>query len=179
MWHEQTLSKVSHHSQASAKQLASKIALGTLIEHGEQLMQLHCTCQDNLAEHMGDIKEWKKDVETSLLASKDILPGRLLPGPQSGGHLGFALELESAIEADLADNEAKIKEDKELELKRTMEETFGYNPDMPVPEDEIEIDSDEARQLPSPTLHRGEQTLMGEQCMSALTSHRACTGSEC
>lgn len=134
MWHGEQLSQVSHHSSASAKQLASKIGLEKLRAGGDSYVNSICTCKDELKEHLAPVREWKKEFDAQLkatgkLQTPDDVDRSLDP------FLGIAEGSKSAEMAnreDLALDQAEPAERQldalEARLERVMLDSYGYNP---------------------------------------------------
>ena len=119
-WHGEELAKTSHHSQASAKQLAAKIALTTIMKWGKSELERICTCKDDLAQRVGDIRDWKKEAEVTMKLPKQARP----------------FDIDSTMEYDLGVKDELKKDAMEEKLERVMKETYGYNPHIPAEEDD-------------------------------------------
>lgn len=116
------LAETSHHSQSSAKQLASRIALKTIVDWGIAETDHICTCKDDLALRVGDIRDWKKEAEVSLK----------LPKEAKKRDIDLTMEYDLGIPDDLKKDAAEEK------LEKVMQETYGYR--LHMPEDDIEDD---------------------------------------
>lgn len=122
LWHDLEISKVPNHSQASAKQLAAKAALKTMMsmfDNGE--MQGICDCPRDVDESVQALKEWKKAQELRLKALS-LLTAHTRPED---------VPLDPAIEADLGRDDDLERDVRELLVESAMKENFGYDPDLP------------------------------------------------
>ena len=127
-WHGVELAKTSHHSQASAKQLAAKIALTTIMKWGKSELERICTCKDDLAERVGDLRDWKKEAEVAMNLPKPIR----------------SRDIDTAMEYDLGVQDERRKDAMEEKLEKVMKETYGYNPHIPQDEEEDSLQQDVA-----------------------------------
>lgn len=140
-WHGEQLARVSHHSSASAKQLASKTALEKLRKEGEDYVKRICTCRDELKEHLAAARQWKKDLEAELKAAGKLqrvddvdqsIDPYLNPMPEIRSKSKVAVP-DEAIEEDMERPKEKVMEAIEEHLEQVMTRTYGYNPDKPEP----------------------------------------------
>lgn len=132
---------MSHHSSASAKQLASKLGLEKLRAAGDEKINSICTCRDELKEHLAPVREWKKEVDAQLKAvgksrNQDDLDRSLDPYlglPQGSAVAGSSVALE--LEDDLGRPKEREADGSEERLEEIMIKSYGYNPYLPEPSD--------------------------------------------
>lgn len=143
-WHDQQLSRVSHHSSASAKQLASKLGLEELRAGGDNYVNSICTCRDELKEHLAPVREWKKEFDEQLKAlgllkkpddvDRSLDPFLDLPQLKSA-------TAKLASSQDVVDDQDESVETDidalETRLERIMLDSYGYNPEMRSTEEEV------------------------------------------
>jgi cell division protein ZapA (FtsZ GTPase activity inhibitor) len=150
-WHEQEISHIQHHSQASAKQLASKVAFSHIRDLGDEGFSKVCTCKDDLKERLGELTEWKKGIMAALTANKDILDDR--EGVRT---------VDEYLAEDMGKKDEMLKDARELALEKVMEESYGYNPQAPQEEEgegeEAQPNSEEAQPNSAETTAAPEKT---------------------
>ena len=157
-WHEIELARITHHSQASAKQLACKIALDTIRAWGDAEVERVCTCSDDLGERMAAHRGWKKEVEGVLKAASagtgNAAGERAMIDMNADEFVDPRIVKRRAVAQDQEEELAKQvrAENKEKQLEKIMLESFGYNPAVPVEgeeedEEAVQRAKDEAEKL--------------------------------
>lgn len=132
---------MSHHSSASAKQLASKLGLEKLRAAGDEKINSICTCRDELKEHLAPVREWKKEVDAQLkamgnLRRQDDLDRSLDPylgQPQDSAVAASSVALD--LEDDLGRPKEREADGLEERLEEIMVKSYGYNPYLLEPSD--------------------------------------------